>query len=306
MPLPDFKVYYINQKLTYDPPDPYKLDVVSSREPGIAEMVQSVIERYQIKEDFKLHVRVADEPWESEMYTNHSPNPPEKSVSDGLPETYYSFCVFNERYHKAFPDYIYVGQKESGLTNYTETVNSFVDTPPKTNKVGWIGALACGDKTPRPKFTEMAKEKPDAFEARVLQIPIHTKEGWKTCVDRMSYQQQVDEWKYLIDMEGCGWSGRFKVLMSSPRIVFFVDRPYQEWYFGYMEPWKHYVPVKRDLSDLYENYLKIENDIELQNYIKANQKEFAQKYLTRAAAEQRIYEIIQEMISYYKNNKQEL
>jgi hypothetical protein len=62
------------------------------------------------------------------------------------------------------------------------------------------------------------------------------------------------------------------------------------------------VPVKRDLSDLIENYHKIESDLELQESIKYNQKIFAKKYLTREAAEDRIFEIIKEMIEYKKKN----
>jgi hypothetical protein len=306
MPGPNFIVNYINQQLTFDPPDPYHLDVVSSREPAIAEMVQSVIKKHDIREDFRLNVRVADGPWEMEMYTNYSPDPPAKELSNRLPETYYSFCVYNERYHKAFPDFMYVGQKETGNLNYTETVNAFIDTPPATNKIGWIGAAnnGSGKIPPRTKYIrDICPKYPDTVEGIDLYLPLWDINGWKSCNARMSYQDQINRWKYLLDMEGFGWSARLKVLLSSPRIVFMVDRPYQEWFFEYLEPWKHYVPVKRDLSDIKENYDKIESDVILQEHIKKNQREFAKKYLTREAAENRIYEIIKEMVQYYKTHK---
>jgi hypothetical protein len=309
MPDPDCKIHFINGQLINDPPldtfdefgnvvlNPTGDKLPRSREQGMSEMVRSVVEKNKIKEDFTLHLRIADGPWEGD-----GPEPPPRSVSESVPENLYSMCVFNEQYHKAFPDFMYVSMRESGFMGFTETINSFRDTVPKTNKIGWIGSCSCGDKTPRPKFIAMSSEHPDILDGRAVNLDMFTHDGWKNIPQRMSYQDQVDEWKYLIDIEGCGYSGRFKVLMNTPRIVFFVDRSYQEWFFGEMHPWIHYVPVKRDLSDLIENYHKIESDLELQKSIKYNQKMFAKKYLTREAAEDRIFEIIKEMIEYKRNS----
>lgn len=331
MSSPDCKLYYFNGEIIHDPPlykdyyiirDGVKIrtdnptiiyseffnGLPRSRENGIAQMVKSVIQKYEIKEDFTLHIRIADGPWEPGVLKEDGWDAPDIEVTENfLRPTMYSFSVYNKRYDLAFPDYIYIGQPESGLIDYTETVNNFVDTIPKNNKIGWSGALQCAHyPNPRTKFLEMSMKMPEIFDSRIANINTSYYDGYKHCENRMSYQNQVDEWKYLIDMEGCGWSGRFKVLMSSPRIVFFVDRPYHEWYFGEMVPWKHYVPVKRNLSDLIENYNRIESDIDLQNYIKTNQKIFVQNYLTREAGEKRVYEIILKMIEYYKNNPGEL
>ena len=282
MPSDRLHVTQRNGKLIYSP-DVY--DVVTSREPAIQIMVNSVVEKHNIIDDFDFVVRIADGPWD---WDHFEPN-------------HYAFCTKNNKFHEAFPDFHYIGQKEAGVSDYTTLVNSYIDSIPQTNKIGWIGAYTCGESTPRPKLGRMAVDS-DYLEVIVNNIPGHLEDGYKYCQEYMTYQQQVDRWKYLIDVEGCGWSGRFKLLLSSPRIVFFVDRPWQEWYFGYMEPWKHYVPVSRDLSDLHENYLRIENDTELQNYIKSNVQEFKEKYLTREKAEDRIYEIIQEVIARSKNS----
>lgn len=300
MPLPDFKVHFLNNKFIYEPPLhlPVYGTLPRSREKGIAEMIKSVVERHKITEEFSIHVRIADGPWEAAQ--GYHKDPPEKAVSESLPETYYSLCVYNERYHKVFPDFVYVGFPETGLINYTETINSFIDTIPRTNKIGWCGCQSCGEKNARPKFLQMSREMPHILDGRDVCLPLLTEDGWKDCNARMSYQDQIDEWKYLIDIEGCGYSGRFKILMNTPRIVFFVDRPYQEWFFGNMIPWTHYVPVKRDLSDLLDNYQKIELDLDLQEHIKKNQKIFAKKYLTREAAENRVYEIVKDMILFNK------
>lgn len=308
MPNADCYVYFTNGELIHHPPldivdsngsiihNPTGENLPRSRENAIAFMVKAAIKKYNIKDDFSLHIRIADAPWESD-----GPEPPPIEVSNKLPEDLYSLCVYNNRFDKAFPDFMFVSMPESGLEDYEQTINSFINSQPKTNKIGWVGSCSCGDKTPRPKFLQLSQQYQHILDGREVNLPLWSDSGWKTCTNRMSYQDQINEWKYLIDIEGCGYSGRFKILLNSPRITFFVDRPYQEWFFEYMIPWKHYVPVKRDLSDLIENYLKLESDEPLQKYIQHNQKEFAAKYLTREAAIDRVYKIIVDMIK-YKNS----
>ena len=116
---------------------------------------------------------------------------------------------------------------------------------------------------------------------------------WRNTKTYLTFQEQINRWKYLLDCEGVGWSARLKVLLCSPRIVFFVERPYEEWFFEFLVPRKHYVPIKRDLSDLTQRYFEIEKDQALQQTIKTHQAEFANTYLTRDAALQKIRQIIE-------------
>ena len=276
MPTDRIRVTQKEGILSYDPP--HFNGMVGARLPGIEAMVGSVVNKHNIQEDFEFYVRIADDPWSEEM-----------------PDNYYGFCVYDNKYEKAFPDYMYVGQPETGLDSYTRTITTYVDTVPQFNKVGWVGSLSCGEKTNRPLFKRMA-EQSEHLEFIDVTLNTWVEDAHKLNTQFMSYQDQVDRWKYLIDLEGCGWSGRLKLLMASPRITFIADRPYSEWWFQHIEPWKHYVPVKRDLSDLIENYHIIEGDMELQNTIKKNAKELIDVCLTRESAENRIYQILQHVI----------
>ena len=76
-----------------------------------------------------------------------------------------------------------------------------------------------------------------------------------------------------------------------------MDRVYQEFWQKNLIPWQHYVPVKRDLSDLEENYLKIEKDKDLQQYIKSEQKKFCQENLLYKHAISQLQKIIKENIN---------
>ncbi|EFP88072.2 uncharacterized protein PGTG_12519 [Puccinia graminis f. sp. tritici CRL 75-36-700-3] len=59
------------------------------------------------------------------------------------------------------------------------------------------------------------------------------------------------QYKYLMDVDGNGWSGRFHRLMSTKSLVL-KSTIFPEWYSDRIQPWVHYVPIKVDYSDLYD------------------------------------------------------
>ncbi|KAF8882096.1 glycosyl transferase family 90-domain-containing protein [Infundibulicybe gibba] len=63
--------------------------------------------------------------------------------------------------------------------------------------------------------------------------------------------REVGEFKYIIDVDGNGWSSRFKRLMTSNSLIFKATI-YPEWFLDRVQPWVHYVPVQVDLSDVYD------------------------------------------------------
>lgn len=63
MPSPDFHVKYINKQFTYSDFPGWPEDV-PHRGKGIMAMVESVVARHNIQDNFKLLVRIADAPWE--------------------------------------------------------------------------------------------------------------------------------------------------------------------------------------------------------------------------------------------------
>ncbi|KAF8650711.1 hypothetical protein AX16_005084 [Volvariella volvacea WC 439] len=60
------------------------------------------------------------------------------------------------------------------------------------------------------------------------------------------------QYKYILDVDGNGWSSRFKRLITTNSLIF-KSTIYPEWYLDRIMPWVHYVPVKLDLTDLYDS-----------------------------------------------------
>ncbi|KLT43057.1 hypothetical protein CC85DRAFT_284814 [Cutaneotrichosporon oleaginosum] len=95
------------------------------------------------------------------------------------------------------------------------------------------------------------------FNMRLAGGPIQCDEDDGTC-DEM---QEEIEWapydppsatrdaKFLLDIDGNGWSGRFRRLMGSNAVVIKTGI-FTEWFAPHLVPWFHYVPSKLDFSDL--------------------------------------------------------
>ncbi|KAK4702217.1 hypothetical protein P7C70_g4014, partial [Phenoliferia sp. Uapishka_3] len=62
---------------------------------------------------------------------------------------------------------------------------------------------------------------------------------------------QANEYKYLLDIDGNAWSGRFHRLLSSNSAVL-KSSIFPEWYSDWIQPWVHYIPLKIDYTDLFD------------------------------------------------------
>ncbi|KAF7332489.1 CAP10 domain-containing protein [Mycena kentingensis (nom. inval.)] len=88
-------------------------------------------------------------------------------------------------------------------------------------------------------------------------------------------------YKYVLDVDGNAFSGRYLGLLTSGSLVF-KSTLFTEYFDGWLRPFEHYLPVRPDLSDLVE---RIEwaraNDDEARRIQKAG-KEFVERVITDA------------------------
>jgi hypothetical protein len=67
---------------------------------------------------------------------------------------------------------------------------------------------------------------------------------------------EISKYRYQLDLGGAGgtsWTGTLEKLMM-PGVLFHHETPAKDWYYDRIVPWKHYIPVKTDLSNLRERY----------------------------------------------------
>ncbi|SCZ93839.1 BZ3500_MvSof-1268-A1-R1_Chr6-3g08919 [Microbotryum saponariae] len=79
--------------------------------------------------------------------------------------------------------------------------------------------------------------------------------------DAYMSEAQQNEYKYVLDVDGNGWSGRFHRLMASNSLVL-KSTIFPEWYAERIQPWYHYVPVNVDHQDLYSIMAFFKGDLE--------------------------------------------
>ena len=79
--------------------------------------------------------------------------------------------------------------------------------------------------------------------------------------DVMEPEPQSNAWKfrYLLDMDGHAYSGRFYAFLRSKSLPFKITF-FREWHENVLMPWVHYVPVNKDGKELAELVRFFEDD----------------------------------------------
>jgi len=194
----------------------------------------------------------------------------------------YTYSKVNS-FHNLVPDFNFHAWPEVGINDYDELIKQIdVNGLEKyeTNKVGWIGNI--NTNYMRESLHSIGANNPDMFDI------MDCGDWWKNsdaiqlnCNGYISIPELVKKYSILIDIEGCGYSGRLKHLMWSHRPLLLVDRPHKEYFFEFLKEWDHYIPVKQDLSDLLEKTRWCFENYEEAQKIAENAFQFSKTYLTR-------------------------
>lgn len=202
----------------------------------------------------------------------------------------FSYSTGGDNYGHVCPDWTFDSWTQVQIGDYEETTQQMSmigQLTPMTNQMGWRGAMTHPNRQHLLRFTD--KSKYDIEEIRWDR----SDPGKLTCINYVSLIDTVKRWRYLIDVEGNGFSARVKPFLFSKRVLFLQDRPFKEWYYTDLKPWVHYVPLKWDLSDLDENLDKIRSNTDLEDEIRFNAHDFAQNNLKREHALKRWRDLIE-------------
>ncbi|KIK57378.1 glycosyltransferase family 90 protein [Collybiopsis luxurians FD-317 M1] len=117
----------------------------------------------------------------------------------------------------------------------------------------------------KPQKARKSRINPSMMDAAFVREPTQCDEP--TCnhmkkiyeYKRMQNMKEAGNYKYVLDVDGNGWSGRFKRLITSNSLIF-KSSIYPEWFADRIAPWVHYIPVQVDLSDLYDSLIFFRGD----------------------------------------------
>ena len=188
-----------------------------------------------------------------------------------------SYVVDKSQYHRAIPCFSFHKWEEVNIPGYDQTVAEIIKAgskEPEVRKAGWIGNL---DTHPNRRLLyDIGKSNADTMDIMSFLVG-QGQTGY------MSLADLVSKYAVVIDIEGRGFSARVKYLMWSNRPLLLIQRPHQEFYYEHMVPWKHYIPVQRDMSDLVEKVKWCLDNYESAMEIAQEARVFCQTYLTHVA-----------------------
>ena len=147
------------------------------------------------------------------------------------------------------PHFIFGNYMEVGIGEFPAVSRRLAaagNQPARQRLCAWVGNRRNHEQ--RARFIERAAKLPELFASPPTDQYI-------------SLRAQVEEWACLVDLVGFGFSARLPLLLHSARVVLKVTSPapgpwlwYENpWAFPEaLTPWKHFVPVHANLSDLVE------------------------------------------------------
>ena len=169
----------------------------------------------------------------------------------------------------------------------------------KEEKAFWRGATTGSDisgygllnahnyqEFPRVKLSQLSSQYPHLIDAKLsilaqIEEPVVYKllapytSSAIPVIDHLKYKYQI-----LIDGNTCAYSRAYWQLFSDC-LTFKQTSPNIQWYYAFLQPYVHYVPIAHDLSDLVEKIEWAKNhDLEAQR-IMNNAKAFAHEYLKK-------------------------
>lgn len=199
-----------------------------------------------------------------------------------------------ETYNLAGPDENFMGWKDVKIAGFRSNARAIIEAgkqPPKTFKVAWLGnirspAPGVPEVQTRLLLPEFTANYSDLFHFyHIHPVDIEHQPHYMTQAD------MVREFAYLMDIGGNGWSGRLKWLLFSHRPILVVDRPYQDYFHRDLQPFVHFIPVKRDLSDLVSQTLWVKQHPQECATIAENAFRFAAENFRDEKLLQRVHEV---------------
>ena len=93
--------------------------------------------------------------------------------------------------------------------------------------------------------------------------------------------EEQSHYKYIVNVDGHVSAFRLSLEMSTGSVILLQDSKYRVWFRKYLQPYKHYVPIKEDLSDLIEQIQWCRDNDDKCKEIAYNAKVFYNTYLTK-------------------------
>ncbi|XP_043254089.1 protein O-glucosyltransferase 2-like [Colletes gigas] len=159
------------------------------------------------------------------------------------------------------------------------SVQGNTDTPweEKIEKVFWRGRDSCRERL---DLIDISRKHPDLFNVSITNFFF-----FKDEMDKYGPGQShisffnFFKYKYQLNIDGTVAAYRFPYLLAGDSLVLKQNSKYYEFFYNDLVPGKHYVPVKKDLSDLVEKIVWAKGHDKEASQIAKHARQFARDNL---------------------------
>jgi len=92
---------------------------------------------------------------------------------------------------------------------------------------------------------------------------------------------EMSKYKYILNIDGSVTAFRLSAELAFGSVILKVESKYKIWYLDLLEPYVHYVPVKKDLSDLKEKIAWCKENQDICKKIASNARKFYFEYINK-------------------------
>ncbi|KAK7892042.1 hypothetical protein WMY93_024005 [Mugilogobius chulae] len=203
-----------------------------------------------------------------EFYINVGDWPLETKSADSSPGPLpiFSWCGSTDTRDIVLPTYEVTHstlETMRGVTNDLLSVQGHTG-PQWINKTSKAFFRGRDSREERLQLVALSKKHPELLDAGIT--------GWFFFRDREKQVGKAPLYKYQVNIDGTVAAYRFPYLMLGNSLVLKQDSHYYEHFYIHLKPGTHYIPVKRDLSNLLGKiHWAKENDAEAQKISRAGQ-----------------------------------
>lgn len=154
-----------------------------------------------------------------------------------------------------------------------------------------------GDRNlvPRARAARASLQVSELIDVKLVGNPDEYKLDPRLYGDTVSYQEQLTEYNYALNIDGYGPSSRLRTQLAAGVLVFKVDSVMKAHYMEGMVPWVHYIPVSwGDLeNDLVRKIKWARTHDEAARKIAFQGQRYARQYLSDTSTAQYMVQVIQ-------------
>lgn len=218
-----------------------------------------------------------------------------------------------EEHMLLLPDIYMFNKKWAKLVESIERTSANQNFEEKIDKIFWRGAATGGNfncnnykKFPRGKLVDYSERHPDLIDAKFSNMAQASgddsgerfKAYFRNKIETVPPEDHLN-YKYLVSIDGntSAWM-RVPWILLSNSVLFKQETSETQWFYPGLKPYKHYIPLKENIEDIFEKLKWAKNNQEKVEEIAKESTNFVHNNLLKPHIDKQVVIILNEYAKY--------